>query len=387
MSNRQPGSSLASTLAISAGTPAGALIVVYILLAIVNSLVMTQVPRRLLVLVGVLLLIYESVGFRSLRYEQYFLYLIGAWIMAGLTLNGVLFGEWVQESVYLPGNIGVALALCRGHLSRRATLVLLYGAAGYFAYRLFTVSSPTEIYKILVTGSANGISGMMIILAGLHYAVARAEDSRVRLLPAIVCLLVSALTLGRSGMAAGGLLLAGVAVEDLRRERSVGRRIGKSVVYAGAALALAILVFPRLEAISFIFERFSEFGLGSDARDRIWDAYGATLQGLPTLTGHGREQLFAGFTNVHNSYILWHKSLGVMAIPLYILTALAVGRALMRDWMLFIIFSAIMLRAFFDELILPFRLYDFLFLYLVCTVLVTLPLRRPAYALTRPAEA
>jgi hypothetical protein len=280
----------------------------------------------------------------------------------------------------------VALALSRGHLSRKATLLLLYGAALYFAYRLLTVSSPAAIHRILVTGSANGISGLMIILAGLHYAVARAEGSPIRLLPAIVCLGVSALTLGRSGMGAAGLLLAGVAIEDLRRERSVRRRAAKMTAYAGVAVVLGILVFPRLEALSFIFERFSEFGLGSDARERIWDAYGTTLQGLPTLTGHGREEVFAGFTNVHNSYILWHKSMGVMAIPLYLLAALALGRALIRDWMLFVILSSLLLRAFFDELILPFRLYDFLFFYLACTALITLPLRQRAYPITRTAE-
>jgi hypothetical protein len=358
---------------ISRGAPAEALILLYIALAIANSLVLTQVPRRLLVLVGVILLVYEAVGFRSHRYEQYFIYVVGAWIAAALTLNGVLFGEWVQESVYLPGNLGVALALCRGHLSRRSTLVVLYGAALYFAYRLLTVGSPRDIHHILVTGSANGISGMMIIFAGLHYAVVRAEGSPVRLLPAMACLLVSALTLGRSGMAAAGLLLAGMAAEDLRRERSGRWRAVKTVTYAGAALVLAVLVIPRLEAISFVFERFSEFGVGSDARDRIWQAYGSSLQGLSTLTGHGREEIFAGFTNVHNSYILWHKSMGVMAIPLYLLTALALGRALLRDWMLFVVLCTLMFRAFFDELMLPFRLYDFLFFYLVCTTLVTLP--------------
>jgi hypothetical protein len=369
------------------GSPAGALIVLYILLAITNSLVLTQVPRRLLVVVGILLLVYEAVGFRSLKYEQYFLYVVGAWIAAALTLNGVLFGEWVQESVYLPGNIGVALALCRGQLSRRATLLLLYGAAVYFAYRLLTVSSPAAIHQILVTGSANGISGIMLVLAGLHYAVVRAEGSPVRLLPAIACLLVSALTLGRSGMAAGGLLLAGVAIQDLRQARSVVPRAAKTLVYVGTALALAFLVFPRLEAISYVFERFSEFGLGSDARHQIWEAYGTSLQGLPTLIGHHRDDIFAGFTNVHNSYILWHKSMGVMAVPLYLVAALALGRALLRDWMLFVILSALLLRAFFDELILPFRLFDFLFFYLVCTALVTLPARKPAYSLARPAEA
>jgi hypothetical protein len=369
------------------GTPAQALVLLYIILAIANWLIMTQVPRRLLVLVGVILLVYEATGFRSMKFEQYFLYLVGIWIAAALTLNGVLFGEWVQESVYLPGNLGVALALCRGHVSRRVTLVLLYGAALYFTYRLLTVSSPAAIHQILVTGSANGISGLMIILAGLHYAVARSEGSPIRLLPAVACLLVSALTLGRSGMAAAGVLLAGVAVEDLRRDPSAGRRAAKTVVYVGAALTLAFLVFPRLEAISYIFERFSEFGLGSDARDRIWEAYGSSLHGLPTLTGHGREEIFAGFTNVHNSYILWHKSMGIMAIPLYLLAALALGRALMRDWMLFVILGALLLRAFFDELMLPYRLYDFLFFYLVCTALVTLPARGPAYPLARPVEA
>jgi hypothetical protein len=348
---------------------------------------MSQVPRRLLVAVGVLLLVYESVGFRSLRYEQYFLYVLGAWVAAALTLNGMLFGEWVQESVYVPGNIGVALALCRGHLSSRACLVILYGAALYFAYRLLTVSSPGDIHHILVTGSANGISGLMIILAGLYYAVAEANGAPIRLLPAIVCLLVSALTLGRSGMGAAAVLLAGMAVEDQRRERSGGRRAAKVAVYIGAALVLAMLVIPRLEAISFIFERFSEFGLGSDARDRIWKAYGTSLEGLSTLVGHGREELFAGFINVHNSYILWHKSMGVMAIPLYLLAALALGRALLRSWVLFVILSALLLRAFFDELILPFRLYDFLFLYLVCTALITLPARKQSYPLARPAEA
>jgi hypothetical protein len=374
-------------MTIHRGAPAQALVLVYIFLALTNSLIMNQLPRRLLVLVGVLLLVYEATGFRSMKYEQYFLYVLGAWIAAALTVNGILFGEWVQESVYVPGNIGVALALCRGHLSTRSTLIVLYGAAIYFAYRLLTVSSPTAIHQILVTGSANGISGFLILLTGLHYAVARAEGAAIRLLPAIACLIVSALTLGRSGMTSAALLLAGVAVYDLVRERSTGRRVAKGVVYLGSALVLALLVIPRLEAISFIFERFSEFGLGSDARDRIWQEYGTSLDGLPTLIGHGREEIFAGFTNVHNSYILWHKSMGLMAIPLYLLAALALGRAFLRDWLLFVILAALFFRAFFDELILPFRLFDFLFFYLVCTALVTLPARRPVYPLASPVEA
>ena len=143
---------------ISPAAPAQALVSLYLVLAITNSLVLTSIPRRLLVLVGVVLFAYEAIGFRSLQQEQYFLYLLGGWILLGLTLNGMIFGEWVQESVYLPGNLGVALALCRGHVGPGLTKGVFYAAALYFAFRLVTVSSPGAIHRILVSGSANGIS-------------------------------------------------------------------------------------------------------------------------------------------------------------------------------------------------------------------------------------
>jgi hypothetical protein len=371
---------------IDRATPARFLVLLYILLALANSLVETSVPRRLLVLVGVLLLAYEALGFRSMKYEQYFLYVLGIWIATALTLNGIFFGEWVQESVYVPGNIGMALALCRGHAGRRTTLLVFYAAAGYFTYRIATVASPAAIHQILVMGSGNAISELMIIFCGLHYAVCRWEGAPIRVLPAVVCLFVSGLTLGRAGMAAAGLLLAGVVARDLVLEPDRRRMAVKLLVYGALVTGVLMVVLPRLELISFVFERFSEFGLGSEARDRIWGAYGSSLDGMALLIGHGREEVFAGFTNVHSAYILWHKSMGVMAIPLYVLAGAAAVRALMRDWLLFILLAPILLRGFFDETFLPFRLYDFFALYLICTALVTIPLRRQAMQFPRPAE-
>ena len=114
----------------------------------------------------------------------------------------------------------------------------------------------------------------------------------------------------------------------LRRGRPGGGR-------RGAAAAGADLV--RLRAVLRVRP-----GLGGRGAE-IWAAYGESLGGPAALVGHGREEIFAGFTNVHNSYILWHKSMGVMAIPLYLLAALALVRALMRDWMLFVILAALLL--------------------------------------------
>jgi ABC-type uncharacterized transport system permease subunit len=97
--------------------------------------------------------------------------------------------------------------------------------------------------------------------------------------------------------------------------------------------------------------------------------------------------VFGGYTNVHSSYILWHKSMGLMAIPLYLLAAAALLRALVRDWILFVLLGALLFRSGFDEIILPFRLFDFVFYYLVCTLLITLKPRRAPSPLPQPAEA
>ena len=62
-------------------------------------------------------------------------------------------------------------------------------------------------------------------------------------------------------------------------------------------------------------------------------------------------------------------------------------RALVRDWLLFILLGALLFRSASDEVVLPFRLFDFVFYYLVCTILVTLPARRASPSLLQPAEA
>ena len=368
-------------------TPAYLMAVGCMLLAIANMLVDTWVPRRLLVLVGLALLVYEALAFRSMKYEQYFLYAVGLWIAMAVTLNGVIFGEWVQESVYLPVNIAVALALCRGHVGPRTTRVIFYALAGYFTFRLLTVSSPGAIHHILTSGSANGISELMLVLCTLHYAMCYQQGRPIRVLPAVVCLLVSAMTLGRSGMAAGALLLAGVGVWDLAAEQSRRRRAAKLVLYGGVGVIAAVFLAPRIDAISFVFERFSQYGLESEGRAQIWGDYAETLRGPAVLLGHGRSDLFSGYSSVHNSYLLWHKSMGVLAVPLYLLTLLALLRALLRDRMLFLLLAPLMFRSFFDESLLPSRLYDFVYFYLVCTILVTLPPWRQPVRMPVPVEA
>ncbi len=163
----------------------------------------------------------------------------------------------------------------------------------------------------------------------------------------------------------------------------------KVVAYSTLAIAAIVVLLPRLDLISFVFERFSAFGLGSEGRDKIWGEYGrASRPVLASLVGHGREEAFGGYTNMHSSYILWHKSMGAMAIPLYLIAASrALLRALVSDWVLFCVLAALLLRAFFDETILPFRLYDFHFYYLVCTILVTLAPGWRLARVPRPVEA
>jgi hypothetical protein len=348
------------------------LVVLFIGLTVSNLLVTTGIPRRVLVFVGLVLLVWEALGFADMKREEHFLYLVGAWIALGLFLNGAIYGEAPQEIVYLPGNLAVALALCRHHVRARTAGLLFSAVAGYFIYRLATVFGPDDIQVILATGSANGISEVVLALCGVYYVCVHAEGGRISLLPAALALAVNSLALGRAGIVAAVLLLGGLAVRDVLRAQRLRRRVIRLMLYASCAMLAAVIVWPRLQLVLFVLERFQAYGLESEGRAVIWQAYLDRVNGPELLVGFSRSALFASVSNVHNSFLLWHKTLGALALPLYVLTVLALVLAARRDWLLFLVLAVLLLRSFFDETTLPYRLYDFLFYYLVTTVLVTM---------------
>lgn len=361
---------------------------VYITLVLANSLVPSSqsIPRRALVVVGLGILGLECFGFRSGRGERWLLLGLGLWIAIGLWVHGLVYGEMPLEGIYLPCSIGVALAIARGHV-RSGTLALILAVLTLLiGQRLLAAKDAIDLYSVLATSSANGVSETMIALAATYYLCARNECRPINPLPAVATLALSALALGRSGIGASLLLLVGIILAMFWGPRPTGRRWPMRLVYLGLLVVAAGFLIRHFDQLRFIFARFNEFGLTSDARGSIRVDYLGRVHGAEALLGFDRNTTFAGYLNVHNSYLYWHRQLGVFAIPLYILTVLAVGLAPRRGLVVLTVLMGLLVRSFFDESILPFRLHDYAYFAIIATVFFD-PARAPDSAPPAPMIA
>lgn len=356
----------------------------YITLVVTNSLVPSSqsLPRRALVIVGLGILGLECFGFKAGRGERWFLLALGLWIAIGLWAHGLVYGEMPFEGIYLPCSIGVALAIARGHVRSRTLAIILSVLTLLIGQRLLAANDAIDLYSVLATSSANGVSETMIALAAVYYLCARNERRPVSPLPAVAALALSALALGRSGIAASILLLLGIALAMIRGPRPSGRQWPMHLVYLGILAVAGGFLIRHFDELRFILARFQEFGLGSDARSSIRADYLSRVRGAEAMIGFDGKATFAGYLNVHNSYLYWHRQLGAFAAPLYIVTVLAVGLAPRRGLVVFTVLLALLVRSFFDESILPFRLHDYAYFAIIATVFFD-----PACGLEAPSQA
>jgi hypothetical protein len=342
----------------------------YITLVVANSLVPSSqsVPRRVLVILGLGILSLECLGFRSGRGERWFLLGLGLWIAIGLWAHGLVYGEMPFEGIYLPCSIGVALAIARGHVRSRTVALILAGLTLLIGQRLVAAKGSIDLYTVLATSSANGVSETMIALAATYYLCARIERRPISPLPAVASLVLSALALGRSGIGASLLLLLGIVAAMFIGPRLTENRWLMRGVYLALFVITAGFLIRHLDQLLFILGRFREFGLGSDARSAIRADYLSRVHGVEALVGFDGKATFAGYLNVHNSYLFWHRQLGAFAVPLYVVTVLAACLAPRRGIVVLTVLLALLFRSFFDESILPFRLHDYAFFAIIATV-------------------
>jgi hypothetical protein len=343
--------------------------VVYLALAISISFVDPSVslPRRILVVVGLGLLSFECAGFRDRVGERWFLLGLGMCVAFGLWVHGVVYGNLPVEGIYLPCNIGVALAIVRGHLRARSIGLVLLTLTAVLGARLIAAKGSLALVNVLAISSANGVSEFMIALTGTYYLCARSEGRPVRLAPALSCALLSALALGRSGIGGSLILLLGVGLAAFGGPRAVRRGWAMGLLDGGLLLGAGGFLAAHFDQIRFVLNRFQRFGIGSESRQAIWAEYLSRLQGAEVLFGFDRSAEFAGYRNVHNSYVYWHRELGILAVPLYVLTVLAIGFSAKRGVVVLSALAALLFRSFFDETILPFRLHDYAYFALVTT--------------------
>lgn len=355
-------------------------IALYVTCVIGNAFTTDLLMRRIAIVVGISICIVEFAVVSADARARTFLIAVGLWITIGVCWGAAYTGEFPVELGYVPGSLGIALALCSGHVSRRVSVAIVYGTGAIFIWQLSHIRTVAQLATVLQSGSANGISEIMILLTVTHYFNPRSRQAEIRLLPALVCLVVCTLTLGRSGIAASAVLVMGIAWKRVVDRPSRGRRWATVCQYTFCVAIIVAVIVPRLNLPLSVFTRFRSYGVTSEGRASVWSAYATDLNPVHVLFGFNRERVFGGFTNVHSSFLLWHKSMGIFAFGLVFVTAAALVLSLRRDRFLFLLLVVVLIRSAFDETTLPYRLLDFTILAIFASALTGVRRRVQPYA-------
>ena len=249
----------------------------------------------------------------------------------------------------------------------------VWAYSGPVAIMLFqSVVDSTEVFK---SGSRNGISSNVILLAVLAYYYRWRQLRKINLLPALLAVPACLYSVGRAGVAISILLLAFVFVAYLVLEDRPAFLKFLIVALACALIAIfAVELFSGL--IDSLLERFQREGLES-GRAKMWSEYfglvstsfGNLLLGAPTMADMSLRIAFQQ-GNLHNSFLMLHAHFGAIGFVVITVCSVIFLRQLVKRGELFVvgIIGVAIARMLFDGIAF-FGPYDLLFMCMVIPVL------------------
>lgn len=265
----------------------------------------------------------------------------------------------------------VAIMLSQS-VDHRAFAVAFYTVIAFLLVQIAIGVDSAEIFK---SGSRNGISSNVILLAVLVYYYRWRQLRKINLLPAILAVPVCLYSVGRAGVAVSIVLLVFVFVSYL----VLGDRPAflKLLIVALICVLIAIFAVELFSGlIDSLLERFQREGLES-GRTKMWSEYfglvsasfGNLLLGAPTMADMSLRIAFQQ-GNLHNSFLMLHAHFGAIGFVAITVCSIIFLRQLVRQGELFVvgIVGVAVIRMLFDGIAF-FGPYDLLFMCMVIPVL------------------
>lgn len=257
-------------------------------------------------------------------------------------------------------------------VDHRAFTIAFYAVVAFLLVQIAIGVDSTEVFK---SGSRNGISSNVIILAVLAYYYRWRQLRKINLLPALLAVPACLYSVGRAGVAISILLLAFVFVAYLVLEDRPAFLKFLIVALACALIAIfAVELFSGL--IDSLLERFQREGLES-GRAKMWSEYfglvstsfGNLLLGAPTMADMSLRIAFQQ-GNLHNSFLMLHAHFGAIGFVVITVCSVIFLRQLVKRGELFVvgIIGVAIARMLFDGIAF-FGPYDLLFMCMVIPVL------------------
>ena len=295
----------------------------------------------------------------NILWSYIFIALIGTTFL--FVNNGIGAGK-----VYLPiilSSVGIALAIYRTlssesqfHLNLSGTI--FYGLCIYFlAYFVFNGNFNDAIFA-----SRNHVS-VNLILSFSYYAVVRKQlDIEVPIIGPIFIALISFLAVGISGIIASLIILFGYFFT----------RNLKSFILFFASIPILYFSFDWIYILGSIDDDLIRKILyklvDGDIRSDIVTSYIQSLNIKTLMIGvplNELEWMAEGLDgnvilsdNLHSSYLLLHSKIGFMSFLVFFGLLIVLFKLIKKDFFIFFIFLAILVRAITDTIVLSHGYYE-----------------------------
>lgn len=223
-------------------------------------------------------------------------------------------------------------------------------ATGYFVQHWWLEGN---LLTAIEGSSYNHISAIMIAVTGFAYLTAYRENVLAQvppIWPALLCLVISVMAIGRGGIVSASLLAVCVVTVRFRD------KIGLMLLIIIPILLLTfgqqwLSDFRILSTYDLVLSKFEDGSVSSNIRFRIWSNYIDAQDVVSFLFGYPADRIVRNMgATMHNSYLLWHQRTGVFAFVLLFLVfrALWLGR---KNVVLLGLLTAMLLRGMTDTVV------------------------------------
>ncbi|WP_208975874.1 hypothetical protein [Oceanobacillus kimchii] len=240
----------------------------------------------------------------------------------------------------------------------------------YFVFTLYVtiyLLLGNTLRDISEVSSENFFSAMFLFLSILVVTANYYWSSKILIYPGILTLIVSFIALTRSSIIASLLLFL------LLIFIKFSYRFNKAqLIIIFLAVITTILIFVgKIEDL--IFNVLYRYGTRSSfiesQRLNIWEDYFSDFDIIKFIFGDGTgEHVYGGFINLHNSYLMYHQTFGILIIGIIILFVVSMVYAFYsKKYTYAILLTVLLVRIGFDEVMLVWA-YDYVLITVILCI-------------------
>ena len=293
---------------------------------------------------------------------------------------GLLFTVMMIASIFYNGNADILDVFWIWAYAGIAALIyefevpqkICWLGVGFFAVLIcFHIISGGAPRDFLSMGSENNISACLIFFILVAYLAQSPKKKLLNHIPTLFCLFVCLWTGSRGGSLAAIVLMVCVAAHNVLSLKK-GRTIALLKIFVAFVLVLAGVAIFFSEYMTAFVEKMDQYG-GKSVRTEIWAEYinasfesvGNFLLGVNT-TDPTLEMLSFYSGNPHNSFLILHANLGIIACFLiFALYIKVISKARKeKNAVIIIVLIAASARMFFDWIAFT-GVFDVLFWYML----------------------